>query len=163
MHSERRRGSGAGLGKVAWPRAPGPGSGLGAEFGAAAAAAEPAVAPASCGAPLGAFEMSQWSPPHLVPFREQDKENVLKMLKLTFDSNRQVTIRWSALLPKLLLFSAQTVFLSLLGLGFQGFLSFFLLSGRTSKLFKAVAGGLQSRRGSGGGFLRQARPGTHVL
>lgn len=78
MHSERRRGSGAGLGKVAWPRAPGPGSGLGAEFGAAAAAAEPAVAPAACGAPLGAFETSQWSPPHLVPFREQDKENVLK-------------------------------------------------------------------------------------
>lgn len=87
MHSGRRRASGAGLGKVAGPRAAGPGSGLGAEFefGAAAVVPEPAAAPAACGAPPGAFETSQWSPPHHVPFREQDQENVLKLLKVTFD------------------------------------------------------------------------------
>lgn len=68
VHSGRRRASGAGLGEVAGPRAAGPGSGLGAEFEFGAAA------PAACGAPPGAFETSQWSRPHHVPFREQDEK-----------------------------------------------------------------------------------------
>lgn len=67
-----------GLGKAVGQRAVGPGSGLAADFGAAAVAAGPAVAPAACGAPPEAFETSQWSPPHLVPFRQE--ENVLKLL-----------------------------------------------------------------------------------
>ncbi len=79
VHSGKQQGTGAGPGKAVGPRAVGPGSGLGAEFGAAAAVAGPVVAPAACGAPLEVFETSQWSPPHLAPFRQ--KENILKLLK----------------------------------------------------------------------------------
>ncbi len=79
VHSGKQQGTGAGPGKAVGPRAAALGSGLGAEFGAAAAVAGPVVAPAACGAPLEVFETSQWSPPHLAPFRQ--KENILKLLK----------------------------------------------------------------------------------